>query len=303
MKIDMKEKDIKNYGISNPYDKFLKGICASGRLAMAFYEVLPKELADQIDFSTYELLDNSYVPENLEFSFSDALLLFPFKNSQEKVVIALLLEHKSYADKMTLFQIGQYLMNFWARDFANNGSLRCVLPVLFYHIGKAWPFPLSITDHLPLNYLQNFIEFSPVFKVLGVNLEDLNKSPKLAPLSLLASARHFSKPEDLINWAKISDTEHFWDETFLKQAGYFVFTVSRIDFNLVIDILQKEKNMEQTVEILTKTLFDAQHEKGKIEGKMEVIKNLLSSGMTFEFISQVTGVPISSIKEELIQKK
>lgn len=45
--------------------------------------------------------------------------------------------------------------------------------------------------------------------------------------------------------------------------------------------------------------FDEGHEKGKIEGKIEVAKKLLASGMEIEIVASVTSLSIQEIKNLL----
>lgn len=286
---------------TNPYDRYIKAIYASGKLAKSFEKVLPKEVSDLIDYSQCERLDTSYINQNLHFTFSDVLLLFGLKNSNKKIGIILLLEHKSYADKGAFFQIGSYIMETWAREFIANDRIRAIIPVLFYHIGRNWPYPLSTVDYFQEDLeFGPFITYNPNFNIIPINLSNLNSLRQIGPLVLLAKAKDFKDKDDIVRWIKMSEFENESDLRFIYQCGYFIFSVTNIDYNIIIDTLKKDPGMQNSVvtEQIIKSALDIQFDKGLEKG----IEKGIEKGVLKMLYSQIQEGKKQNISKEQLAK-
>src|SRR5699024_7468579 len=94
---------------------------------------------------------------------------------EEEAYIALLLEHKSYLDKLTTFQVAKYMIDFWSMIIENGGKeLPLIVPIVVYHGKERWNYKTDMRD-LVRNYETlptSFKERLPVFKHDLINIQD-----------------------------------------------------------------------------------------------------------------------------------
>ena len=173
----------------NPHDHFFKQTLGQPGLAAEFFRLyLPTTLVACLDTSHVTVVKDSFVDEELQEHFSDALFRVKLKNGAE-AYIYVLLEHKSAPDDWVSLQILRYLVHFWEQARQQKPKkLPLVLPVVFYHGAQRW----RTAD----NFLSLF-EVSPELAVLRdylpefrYHLCDLSRyrDEDLPPDGLLASA-------------------------------------------------------------------------------------------------------------------
>lgn len=258
-----------------------------------------------MDFTKLELVETSYLRENLTNAFSDAFLIIGLKNSSEKMGIGILLEHKSYADATTFFQILDYINQTWIRDIKFHKKIKYIVPVLVYHIGKPWPYPLNTRDYLNPSYWQIFQKFTPTFEIISINLDKLKASPQMAAILLLAAGRHFEQEEDVVSWIEIAQINPDlgpWNLHFIKQVAHYIYAVSEnLDLKKIIQLLNKEMSMQGTAKIIDKTFYEAAEKKGMEKGMeqimLSIIKHQLNLGKSKDEISQNIGMPTHELEK------
>jgi len=59
-------------------------------------------------------------------------------HKQGDAYLYILLEHKSYPDPQTPFQLLRYLVRIWERDSREGEDLRPIVPVVVYHGQERW---------------------------------------------------------------------------------------------------------------------------------------------------------------------
>ncbi len=124
--------------IRNPHDAFFRAALAQLNLARDFLEnYLPADASAGLDLERLEPLRDSFVDDELNDHFSDLLFRAPAK-SGETVLIAVLLEHKSYPEPQVALQLLRYMVRIWERASADGTPLLPVLPVVFYHGRPVW---------------------------------------------------------------------------------------------------------------------------------------------------------------------
>ena len=145
------------------HDKFSKALLSERENAIDFLQnFLPVEVVSLLDLQTWELEKESFVDENLQEQFSD--IIYRFQLSGQEVYIYTLLEHKSYPDRFTAFQVLKYEVALWDRhlkDHKKAKNLPVVLPLVLYHGKLKWPFGIEFqslfsTTSILLPYLPQF---------------------------------------------------------------------------------------------------------------------------------------------------
>ena len=98
--------------VNNPHDQVFRRTFGQTEVAAGYFRHnLPEELLEQIDLETLERMPDTFVDPELHPSASDLLYavdLLSARNSgsdaeRRKLLLYLLLEHKSYPDPMTVF--------------------------------------------------------------------------------------------------------------------------------------------------------------------------------------------------------
>jgi predicted transposase/invertase (TIGR01784 family) len=124
--------------ISNPHDRFFKETFTRIEVARDFFaNYLPPAVAETLDLDSLALQSGSFVDEDLQEQFAD-LLYQVHLHDGEDAYLYLLLEHKSYPDPETPFQLLRYLVRIWERDRRDDKDLRPIVPVVVYHGRSRW---------------------------------------------------------------------------------------------------------------------------------------------------------------------
>ena len=159
-------------GITNPHDLIFKQTESHIKNATDYIKgTCPKELVKNLDFTTLELEESSYITNELKEYFSDLVYNCQYKG-KTNIKITLLFEHKSYKPEYPHIQILQYKINIWKAQLKGKLPLTIVIPVLFYHGKEKWEIRKfseyfeGIDDYLRI--------FVPEFSII---LIDISKFP------------------------------------------------------------------------------------------------------------------------------
>lgn len=123
----------------NPHDRFFKASWSRPEVAKGFLaHYLPAEVRAVLDLNTLTLSKASFVDKTLKAHYSD--LLYQVKRKQgENAYVYLLLEHKSYPDRWTVFQLLRYVVRIWERALEKKPArLPAIVPLVVYHGEKRW---------------------------------------------------------------------------------------------------------------------------------------------------------------------
>ena len=94
--------------LNQPHDKYFKATFGEVSFAKDFLNnYLPEELIAITDMSTLEAQPTSYISKELKEQFAD--LLFRVNIMDKEAYIYFLFEHKSYRDRMVIFQVLKYM--------------------------------------------------------------------------------------------------------------------------------------------------------------------------------------------------
>src|SRR5699024_804059 len=94
--------------------------------------------------------------------------------------ICFLLEHKSYKDRLTIFQISKYIIESWMAmvQKENKKELPLIIPMLVYHGKEKWNLKTDLRDMIPgfNDFPKYFRERAPVFKYDLFNVAEYDES-------------------------------------------------------------------------------------------------------------------------------
>jgi hypothetical protein len=184
--------------------------------APALRAILPKDLAEQIDFSTLAPQPGHFIDAKLDSHRTD--LLFSVKLAHRKALLYLLFEHQSYVDPWLLLRMLGYMVRIWRAyldEHPKAKRLPVIVPVVLHHSKKGWRAARRFEDLLDMTppVRQLLEDFIPRF---GVVLDDISDADDAALYNRAMTAlgrlvlylfRHARTPLELFaglgRWAEV----------------------------------------------------------------------------------------------------
>ena len=109
---------------------------------------LPGKITRLLDMDSIEVSSESFVDYKLAAHHSDILIRANMQSSA--VLVYILVEHKSYPERWTVFQLLKYMVRIWEREIRQNRrakKLSAIIPIIFYHGMRKWKFPLDFPSY------------------------------------------------------------------------------------------------------------------------------------------------------------
>ncbi|MDR0337445.1 MAG: Rpn family recombination-promoting nuclease/putative transposase, partial [Planctomycetaceae bacterium] len=148
------------------HDAFCKYKLCNLRKARKFLKhVLKPEVLKLVDLSKLRIDPETYVDEELKRLYADVLYRIPLKNSDETLVVFILIELKTQNDQWTIFQIVKYVVRIWDREFQavesavkapnandeakrrfDNFLLPMVIPIIFHYGEHPFTSPTELIE-------------------------------------------------------------------------------------------------------------------------------------------------------------
>ncbi len=157
--------------IKNPHDAFFKQLFARPGVAREFLEnYLPAHLTATLDLDSIELVEGSFIDEELQEHLSDMIFRVRLKRGGQ-AFIYILFEHKSGTDRWVAWQALRYIMRIWEQEKEKGvEKLTPVLPIVFYHGRTRWKFGAEFGDLVEFAGFDELREYSPGYRVHLVDL-------------------------------------------------------------------------------------------------------------------------------------
>jgi hypothetical protein len=172
---DPKKEKKSNEQVVNPHDKVVKEFLSEKEIAESFFrEYLPREITAGLDFSTLKLAKESFVDKKLSAYFSD--LLYEVKSNNQSTFIYLLIEHKSWVDSLTAFQLLKYMVRIWELYLKQHGkakTLPVIIPVVLYHGEQPWNIETNFISLLEAGCPGNMRAYIPDFRFILLDISHL----------------------------------------------------------------------------------------------------------------------------------
>ncbi len=318
--------------LKQPHDKFFRSTFGQVEVASDFLtNYLPTGLSEIIDIDTLELQKDSFLDETLKEEFADLLFRVNINNAQGYIYF--LFEHKSYKDRMVIFQVLKYMINIWESKIQADQKRRreielpIILPLVVYHNDGKWDIKRTLGEMMP-NYKDlpdNLKRYIPNFEYLLFDLSELNKdnvkllSETMISIKALSRTRYASKAEQI---EILEEAIRLIEETEEQdQITYYVSACIRYILSIRDDISEKEmKEIAEQISIeggelvmsVAERLRQEGIEKGIAEGIAEGIakglkktaKNMIVEGESVDRIIRYTGLSkeeIEEIKKEMLK--
>jgi len=136
--------------LQSPHDRFFRDLFARPDAAREFvHHYLPSEVTAALDLDTVATVPGTFVDPELRSHQADAVFTVGLKDGGEAFVYVLI-EHKSYPDRLTALQVLRYVVRLWEKTLRETGQpgLPPVIPVVLYHGRTPWRVPERLSELL-----------------------------------------------------------------------------------------------------------------------------------------------------------
>ena len=265
------------------HDEFCKENLRDLDKARKFLKLMLKpEIIDLLDLERLELSQESFLDEDLKKLYGDVLYQVPVKNSNENIIVFVLIELKTENDKWVLFQLAKYIIRIWDKEYRkaeNEGRLAdfklpTVIPLIFHHGESRFTASTELIKQVRVlqgleQYTLNMKSF--LFDVTPLGEKDLPEDLELCVLIMVLQAV-FS--EDVVVrllaiYKKLRPKLH--EPRYKKLWDNCVFYATTSSSKFKTEDRLKIINEIQTTgdRTMATTLWDQLIEEGKAEGKTE----------------------------------
>ncbi len=271
---------------------------------------VPLPFVKDIDFSTLERLDKSYVTRATERRESDVIYKVNFKGKE--AYIYLLLEFQSSNDYWMGLRILRYICEFYSdltKNFkASQQKLPVIFPIMLYNGDGRWTAPTDLSDLIESYGLDK--RFVPQFSYFKIAENEFSEETLLEMKNAIAAIFYAERSE------KTKLKEHFTtviellrDETpdIINAIEHWLFNFIQSEemHDLILEKfgdIKEGKNMLATAvegfaEIKIQEGIERGIERGMERARLEDAKNFKKAGVAIDTIVVCTGLP-----KEVIEK-
>ena len=312
--------------LKQPHDKFFRSTFGQIEIASDFLKnYLPQELSEIVDIGTLELQNDTFLNEKLKEEFAD--LIFRININNKEGYVYFLFEHKSYKDRMVIFQVLKYMINIWEskiQDEVGKKSeieLPIILPLVVYHSEGKWDIKKTLGEMMPnyKDFPDNIKKYIPNFEYLLFDLSEINKqstkliSETMIIIKALSRTRYASRAEAeeiLIEAVELIEKAEEKD-----QVTYYVSACIRYMLSVRNDISEKEmKQIAEQISVeggeLVMSVAERLRQEGIEEGREKAreeenkitAKTMIVEGEPMDKIirySRLTKEEIDKIRKEI----
>jgi len=300
---------------TKPHDRFVKELLSHHEAAVEFLmHALPQTVIDLLDMKRLQYSNVSYTTEELHEYMSDVVLRIPYQNSKASAEVTVLIEHKSYKDRMTPFQMMSYVISGYREQLKNGKKLSLIIPVVYYHGKHKWKIA-SLPEYFPdapaeiFNYVPHFdMELLSIRDMTVDQIRAVTNGKLLAALMVQKGAHH--RIFALEEYARIFNTIAAEKEgNFFISMLVYIFESGALDESEFINIATKLDNEMKTKTMTIKEVWIAEGiekgreegikkgiEKGSLQSRYEVARKLVLRKLPMEEICELTDLTMEEVK-------
>ena len=305
--------------LSTPYDRYFKASIAIPEIAIPFVKThVSPALSNKIDYSTFKVVQQSFITDELKEYASDVILEFdlispdkgnlkPKSKLKPKIKVAILIEHQSTPDKFMAFRVIHYMLCYLQQQFKQQGKnkklLTPVYPLIFYN-GKQTPYPYSLKfeDAFddPYQIMSNVL--AKAIPLIDVNELEEKRLRTQKLLGVMTRALKVRNIVDSLNYLKTIMID-LNSELIISgdQNNYGQIVMTFLANVREPDELQKaiEENPELTVTLKGEYMTAAEYftQKGEAKKSRAMAINAIEKGLDTVLIADLTELDIKTIEQ------
>ena len=277
-----------------------------------------EDFVKDLDFSTLERLDKSFVTEKFQEKESDIIYKVNFKGNE--IYIYLLIEFQSTVDKFMSLRILRYILEFY--DFLSQNDkfvkLPAVFPILLYNGEDKWTAKENISDiiigSIPKRYIPNFSYYklieneisketllkihnfvSAIFYIENSTPEQI-KSEIMSIISLIEKER-----PDLIKLFRLFINNLFKTSNYnnIEEVNQEIDNIMEVKTMLEMALKRRDEQIRQDVLREMNNNMNNKIIETKKETKIETAKKMIEDNFSIESITRYTGLTEEEIRKLL----
>ncbi len=308
------------------HDAFMKKILSDRDAARSFLiGFLPEHIVSFLDIDAFSYQDSVFHNEKMQTRLADMVFDIPVKDSKDAVQVSVLFELKSHKDPFTWLQILEYLAAAYRKQLhqkgKGQGKLKLIIPVIYYHGKEVWKQEKNASFFK--DFPESLHSFIPEFDRIFIDLKTLSEKEILSISNSLMKATLRIHLLRLMKQIEEGEFRRVFEEFRTDKYGNYLGSI--IVYSLQnLNISSEEMNtfideFPEPIKSETMTIAEQLYRKGVKEGKeqgvqeglekgmqlgiekaqFEIIVKSFENGASIDFISNITGIPESKIKEIL----
>lgn len=316
------------------HDAFMKKILSDRDAARSFLiGFLPEHIVSFLDIDAFSYQDSVFHNEKMQTRLADMVFDIPLKDSKDAVQVSVLFELKSHKDPFTWLQILEYLAAAYRKQLhqkgKGQGKLKLIIPVIYYHGKEVWKQEKNASFFK--DFPESLHSFIPEFDRIFIDLKTLSEKEILSISNSLMKATLRIHLLRLMKQIEEGEFRRVFEEFRTDKYGNYLGSI--IVYSLQnLNISSEEMNtfideFPEPIKSETMTIAEQLYRKGVKEGKeqgvqeglekgmqqgmqqgiqlgiekaqFEIIVKSFENGASIDFISNITGLPESKIKEIL----
>ena len=320
------------------HDAFMKKILSDRDAARSFLiGFLPEHIVSFLDIDAFSYQDSVFHNEKMQTRLADMVFDIPVKDSKDAVQVSVLFELKSHKDPFTWLQILEYLAAAYRKQLhqkgKGQGKLKLIIPVIYYHGKEVWKQEKNASFFK--DFPESLHSFIPEFDRIFIDLKTLSEKEILSISNSLMKAALRIHILRLMKQIEEGEFRRVFEEFHMDRYGNYLGSIIVYSLqNLNISSEEMSTFIDEFPEPIkseTMTIAEQLYRKGVKEGKeqgvqeglekgmqqgmqqgleigmqqgiekaqFEIIVKLFENGASIDFISSITGLPESKIKEIL----
>ena len=308
------------------HDAFMKKILSDRDAARSFLiGFLPEHIVSILDIDAFSYQDSVFHNEKMQTRLADMVFDIPVKDSKDAVQVSVLFELKSHKDPFTWLQILEYLAAAYRKQLhqkgKGQGKLKLIIPVIYYHGKEVWKQEKNASFFK--DFPESLHSFVPEFDRIFIDLKTLSEKEILSISNSLMKATLRIHLLRLMKQIEEGEFRRVFEEFRIDKYGNYLGSIIVYSLqNLNISSEEMSTFIDEFPEPIkseTMTIAEQLYRKGVKEGKeqgvqeglekgmqlgiekaqFEIIVKSFENGASIDFISNITGLPESKIKEIL----
>ena len=279
---------------------------------------LPADVVTRLDLSTLQIEPGSFITDPLRARYSDLLLSVRMK--QGALLLHLLFEHKSHAERFTVMELFDSVASLWKRfrsQHPREQTIPRIVPIVVHHGPRPWNQPKAIRDLFGggSELAEGFAPLDPSLPVVffdlgGVRDPDREVGRLNDPLAKLALfLLMVSRTHEFVEHLKRSGFGLLREVWHAAEAKQRIVPVLDYVLHHVLEEVQPaefatmlHEHVEPEVEATFRSLADVLFDEGKARGKAEGRDEGKIEGETLAVLRILAarfGPTADSLREEL----
>jgi predicted transposase/invertase (TIGR01784 family) len=300
---------------TKPHDRFVKELLSHHDAAVEFLmNALPQIVIDVLDMKSLQYANVSYTTEELHEYMSDVVLRIPYLNSKASAEVTVLIEHKSYKDRMTPFQMMAYLTSGYREQIKNGNKFSLIIPVVYYHGKQKWQIP-SLVDYFP-DAPAALLKYVPQFSMEMLSIREMTAAQIYAITNGMLRAAFMVQKGAHKRIFALEEYARMFNTISAEQGGNFfismmvyIFESGALEVSEFSNIAKELDNDMKTKTMTIKEEWIAEGlekgiEKGiglgieqeNLRSRYEFARKLLLRNMPLEEICELTDLSMEEVK-------